>query len=178
MIVFIIPKYIEGIGNAASIKDESGERTLKTSLSSAIRKVFEERTVDLKAIKKRTSRFFDQKYLVPLYLSNQEVLIPVRVRKPLVLKDGGYGYVNSNLIKTIDTEKLILKDGSTLEYYDSKDCIIKRIRMAKKLLDMLYKNDDLGVLKKMDMSLPATKEDIILLLKEIMSLKNKFEDMI
>lgn len=178
MIIFIIPKYFEGVGNAVLIRDELGERPLYISLNSAIKKAFEERGADFRVLKKKTSRFLNQKNLIPLLLSNEEVLIPIKVRKPLLLRDGGYGYVNFAFIKNIEANKLYFSDGSFLEFQDNKRAVTKRIQMAKRLIDKFYENDYFKLIKNMDMSLPATKGDIFILFKEIMSFNSILKDII
>ncbi|EYE89887.1 hypothetical protein Q428_00750 [Fervidicella metallireducens AeB] len=90
-----------------------------------------DRCLDFRAIKNRSKKILNQRNLAPLYISESEILIPVKVRKPRVSRDGGYGYLNINTIKEIKDKYLILNNGEKIIFKDSNRTIIKRIKMAR-----------------------------------------------
>lgn len=173
--IYIIPRYIDGIGNGTLIRNEDGIKELNISIDSALKKVFEEKSIDLRVVKRKTSRLLDQRNLIPLYLAYDDVLVPIRIRKPLVKGDNVYGYINLNLVKKVEDGRVIFIDGSSIDYIESKKTIKRRMKIAEKIRDKFGERDTLKALTEIDINLPATKEDILILMREVMRIKDIIE---
>lgn len=178
MIYYLIPEYIDRVGDCCKLKTENGENICNKNMKSMTGELFRDKYLDLKIIKRRCSRVLNQKNLTPLYLSSEEILIPVKIRKPRVQRDGGYGYINYFMIDRIEGKSFILKDKDRLFFIDSERSIIKRMKMAK-ILDEAFKNNNDRIKEfRVNLKEPATKEDISVLLGEIVELRRKIENMI
>lgn len=175
MLSYIIPEYVEGLGNCTKIKDAKGEQILERTVKSVIKSICNEKMMDLRILKRKAEKILGQSNLIPIYLSSNEIYIPVRIRRPMVERDGGYGYVNFSMIEKIMDKHILLKDKSNLNYIGSKRSLMKRCKMAGVLIESL--SDDEKVLSYMEseMKSPATREDILFLISEIKKLKRTLE---
>lgn len=178
MIYYILPEYIDGKGDCCRVKDSEEDRIYEKKIGPVLKKIFSSRCFDLRIIKNKCGRILNQKNLIPLYLGADEILIPVKVREPRLLRDGEYGYVNIFALQNMMDKHILLKDGSKIIFMDSKRCIIKRVKMAKILEECFKENhvrlkDEDGVY-----DIPATKEDVALILKEILHIKRTMERII
>ncbi|QCX34383.1 hypothetical protein FDN13_12105 [Caloramator sp. E03] len=174
MVQYIIPEYIEGRGDCCRIKEDDNERIIYKGMSSALRSLFYERGRSIESIRKRCVKILNQKNLIPIYLGEGEVLIPVKVRESIVKGDGLYGYVNYGFIDRIYDDYIVFKDNSRICVLENKKSINKRFKMAS-IVEKEF--DDLKLpLEFYSMSKEAaTKEDIALLLLEIKKIVKKIE---
>lgn len=80
-------------------------------------------------IKKICRKTLVRNGLVPLYISNDKLMIPLKTIKPFVKGDSCFGYVNIENIKNFDFEKkrIILRSGNYICFLDSTEVIKKRI---------------------------------------------------
>lgn len=139
MIYYIMPKYVDGRGNCTCIRDENGEEIVSKTIEAVIREHFKNDCIDIKAYKRKCQKILNQKNLSPLYKCQGEIYIPVKVRKPRVVRDGSHGYINMYSILKINDGIIILNDGSKIIFMDSLRCIIKRIKMGR-ILEEHFKN--------------------------------------
>jgi hypothetical protein len=175
MVSYLIPKYVEGLGNCTKLKDVTGEQVLNKTVKSVLKSICNEKMIDLRIAKRRAEKILGQSNLIPIYLNNNEIYIPVRIRRPRVIRDGGYGYINFCTIEKIMDKYIVLKDNSILDYIESKRCLMKRYKMAGVLIESLGERDAVGPSMEKQMKGPATKEDILFLLNEIGKLKRAIE---
>ncbi len=175
MVSYLIPEYIEGLGNCTKMKDTTGEHVLNKTVKSALKSICTEKMIDLRIAKRRAEKILGQSNLIPIHLNNNEVYIPVRIRRPRVIRDGGYGYINFCSIEKIMDKHIVLKDNSILDYIESKRSLMKRYKMAKMLLENLCERSEVESYKDKELKDPATKEDILFLLNEIGKLKRAIE---
>ncbi|MDF2672910.1 MAG: hypothetical protein K0R09_1175 [Clostridiales bacterium] len=175
MLSYLIPAYIDELGNCTKTKDTTGEHIINKTVKSVLKSICVEKMVDLRIAKRRAEKTLGQSNLIPIFLGSNDVYIPVKVRKPIVIRDGGYGYVNFVMIEKIMDKHIILKDRSSLDYIESKRCLLKRYKMAKALVENLSKR--LGDVQYTDekLKIPATREDILFLISEIGRLKMSIE---
>lgn len=171
MISFLIPQYIEGLGNCTKMVDENGEQVLKRSVKSMLTSICSERMIDFRTAKRRAEKILGQSNLIPIYLNSSEMYVPVRTRKPRVSRDGGYGYVNYFMIDKIMDKKIILKDKMEISYIGSKRSIMKRCKMARQLIESFGKKEDMLPIIEGELKAPATREDVLLLISEIRKLR-------
>jgi hypothetical protein len=140
LIYYIIPEYIDNIGDCCRFKNDKYERIYEKKIDSVLKEVFKEKCIDINAVKYKCSRVLNQRNLIPLFLSKDEILVPVKSRIPRFSRDGGYGYINALLIKKVEDEHIVLKDGSKILYIDNKRSFSKRLKMVKTLEDSMTSN--------------------------------------
>lgn len=178
LIYYIIPEYIDNIGDCCRLKDDKCERIYEKKMDSVLKEVYKEKCIDINAVKNKCGKVLNQRNLIPLFLDKDEILVPIKSRTPRFSKDGSYGYVNAVLIADIKDRHILLKDGSKVLYIDNKRSFSKRLRMVKTLeKSLITKNYSLEQLGS-NLKSNSTKEDIALILWEILNLSRKIEDRI
>lgn len=167
MLNYIMPEYIDNRGDCSRLKVDDKETILDREVKLALRYLFKERFLDIDVIRKRCSRVVNQKHLTPLYLGRDEIIIPVKVRKPRAKFDAVRGYVNVKYIEKIQDWSLILKDKSCLKTLECKRCLTKRTKAAKLVEKDFDENENMRPMLKGNMECAATREDVALVLLEI-----------
>jgi len=166
--MYILPCYIENLGDGCKVKDEKGERVVDIKITSLLKSILKERMLDFREIKRKSKRILNQRNIIPLYIGDGEILLPIKVRKPKVLRDEVYGYVNFYFIDKIEDGQIILKDGQVINYLESKRALSRRLKMVslleREFCDKIKSN-------YFNLNDPATKGDIMFLLKEIIDIK-------
>lgn len=133
VIVCIMPEYVNDLGDCCRVTESNGETLYRKKLQTVIREVYSDRIIDYERSKKKVADMLNQKNLNPLYISKEEILIPIKIRKPMVLKDSTYGYVNAFEIKGVLDKEVILNNGRRILFYDTKRVIARRKKMANLL---------------------------------------------
>ena len=167
MFQYIFPEYIDNRGDCSRLKVDDKETILDREVNLALRYLFKERFLDIDVIRKRCSLVVNQKHLIPLYLGKDEILIPVKVRKPRAKWDSVRGYLNVNYIDKIQEWSVILKDKTCLTTLECKRCLTKRTKAAKLVAKDFDENENMRPMLKGDMECAATREDVALVLMEI-----------
>ncbi len=120
--------------------------------------------VDLKATRKKYGQFLHCAISVPLPLSGDVILVPVKMRLPRYENDGATGYINLEDVEKVEEKedggerekcRLYLKGGHSLPVYTSAKIIRQRLhygRMAQGHYRNLRQiiNDDQALLKAME----------------------------
>lgn len=167
MFQYILPEYIDNRGDCSRLKVDDEETVLDREVNLALRYLFKERFLDLDVIRKRCSHVVNQQHLIPLYLGKDEIIIPVKVRKPRAKWDSVRGYINVNYIDKIQEWSVILKDKTCLTTLECKRCLTKRTKAAKLVAKDFDENESMRPMLKGDMECTATREDVALVLMEI-----------
>jgi hypothetical protein len=177
LIKFIIPEYIENIGDCCRYNDSDSETIFHKKVDSVLREIFKERCLDLKALRYKSSKILNQKNLIPIFINEDEILMPIKTRTPKIIRDGGYGYVNTFIIEKITDKHVILRCGSMIPYLENQRTISLRLKMVKRLEDAF--KDKLSNLKFMerDSKQPLTREDFAIIYREIAYIRKKLEDL-
>lgn len=175
MVSYLIPEYVEGFGNCTKVKGTTGEQVLSKTVKSALKSICAEKMIDFRIAKRKAEKILGQCNLIPIYINNNEIYIPVRIRRPIVIRDGGYGYINFCTIEKIMDKYIVLKDNSILDYIESKRSLLKRYKMAKILIDNLCEGAEVETYMENELKSPATREDIMFLVSEIGKLKRAIE---
>jgi hypothetical protein len=178
LIYFLIPQYIDEIGDCCIFCNDNKDVIYHKKTEYVLKELCKERCIDLAAVKRKCSRILSQKNLIPLYLSKDEILIPIKVRRPRVLRDGGYGYVNACAVEKIVDGKIVFKNGRTILFIDNKRSIVKRLKAVKTLEEAFNDKLDSYIEYQKDFKGSATKEDVAIILREILDIKKKIEDFI
>lgn len=145
MIFYIIPKYFQGIGDRTIINfNGNAEEIEHKNIRSILKDITQEKGQDLKELKYKCSKITNLGKLTPIAVSTDVILLPVKVRKPRVHRDAGYGYVNLFCIEQIKENYILMNNGSKIFFVENRRSIIKRAKLAKNLgkaiIEIEYKN--------------------------------------
>lgn len=187
----MVPIYINESGNSTEITTKDGQsyiilKTLKTVLKIICRFY----GADVKSVRIKYGKIINQKTIVPLPLSYNLVLIPFKTRKPIVLKDGSYGYINIFAIESIygtrdnKGETIIqLKNGKAISCLCNIKTVKDHYNRGKVILnDPSFKGQFIGSSDNhqynfyKEWNTPSTKGDIVRLSEEILAIRELLKD--
>lgn len=99
-LIAVIPKYIANQGNCTIIyTEEEKPLILENTITTVMKRIGRHHMVDLDAMKERNGKLINASYPVPINL-NDDVFIPIKVRKPFGKNDKSFGYVNLEYIES------------------------------------------------------------------------------
>lgn len=132
----IIPEYIDQMGDCTIIYSMGEEPLIvEKSIRTVLKNIGKELMVDLREIKRRYGLLVSSPNLVPIPLSQDDIFIPLKVRKPLCRNDRAFGYINLKYIKDVKTETestiIVLKDGTSIECLCSHQTVQKQLKNAR-----------------------------------------------
>jgi len=125
-----IPFYKENEGKGTVMYLKNGE---KLYIKHSIKKVLDDYcAINLKNIeqlRKLSSRILNKKLLNPIYISSENIMLPIKTMKPLIAGDRCFGYVNLNFINDfiIEDKKIKLKSGEEIQYLEKNTTIKNRL---------------------------------------------------
>lgn len=172
MLVYVLPQYMKNIGDGCIVKEDGVEKMYEIKINQVLKNICKDRMLDFKEVKRKSKKALGQSNIIPLLLSSEEIMFPIKIRKPKVTRDEVYGYINFDFIDKIEEGHVILKDGQKIFYIESHRAVLKRTNLVR-ILKRDFKSKDLCV--NFDFKLPATKEDVYLLLREIYDIKKLLE---
>ena len=91
-IVAILPTYIAGKGNCTIIYTNTENIIVHTTIKTVVRRLCAHYRLDVRASNRHFGELISIKNAIPIPLSKDNILIQVKVRKPLVKHDGSMGY--------------------------------------------------------------------------------------
>ncbi|MGI6467576.1 MAG: hypothetical protein ACOX0Q_00835 [Syntrophomonadaceae bacterium] len=144
-VIGIVPSY-EETGDLTRILLEEGEHFWeKRSVGTIIKALARCYLVDLKEQKGRLQDFFQRRKLLPFYLSNSRVFIPVKVRKALIKNDACYGYINWRYVESITKQDsggtvIKMRHNLVLNSLSSTTQLIQQLHMGRQLFDYLQQS--------------------------------------
>lgn len=178
-IIAILPIYLDTKGNSTKIIIENKEdmfiysRTIRVLKS--IAGYF---TLDLRKVRNEYGKIIESKNMVPIPLTKRDILIPMKTRKPISKNDGSIGYFNLKYIEDIlkKDEDIYIKfiTEREIKVLNSERTIIKHINDGR-LVKQAYKEKLDSHIKEQNVNYntPATKEDIALLIRELVDIKKR-----
>ena len=96
-IVYIIPEYIEGLGDCTKLLTSTGEvKIIEKNIDTVMKRIMRDRLISQKDLYKKTYEITNLKRNFPLYLTNLEMLLPLKCREIKMKGDRAYGYINEN----------------------------------------------------------------------------------
>lgn len=152
----IIPQYLDDIGDGTIIYTGCNKLLIKRSIKTVMKNFCKDNGLDYKISKDFYGELIDAKKNVPVVISEQNVFIPVKVRKPIAKNDGAYGYVNYKNICCIKECKsckqilLILSCGQAISVLSSKTAFYSSLHNGRQILSLLTENTDLLNLSILD----------------------------
>lgn len=175
----LLPVYTRGIGDTTQLFNLKGkDRIIHRKLKTVLRALASHYSYDLVALRRKYGKLIMQKHKIPLPLHRDLILVPFKVRNPMVKGDPTYGYINYRCIdKHMQVDKhskIILTNGIEINLLQSYDTtqhnILNAILVMEHFLKEQYNNmpkvDNLHILKD-ELYNPATRGDIILLYEKI-----------
>ena len=125
-----VPCYVKNIGKVTKIYYiDGGNENLPYSMNKVLNDYFAIYEIDLKEIKSNSQRATGRKNIVPLYIKEKGVFLPVKTIKPCTRGDSCIGYVNTKYIEDINfaISSIKLNNGVELKYLDGDETIKKRM---------------------------------------------------
>jgi hypothetical protein len=177
----LIPIYKDSMGNVTEIITEDGkEYIVYKALKTILKLICKYYGVDINAIRQKYGNIVNQKIIVPLPLSYDVLLIPFKMRKPIFLKDGSYGYINIFSIEEIYEKdkitKIMLTNGKEVKCFNKLKTAKEHLNKGKIILNdasfkFRYNTTFDNYYFYEEFNSPATKGDIAVLKKEIVEIK-------
>ena len=97
--------------------------------------------LDLSAQAKDLQQKLNRKFPLPFYLPDSRVFIPLKMRKPLIIKDSTYGYVNISYIKSVRKINhevvLTLTTNDKIPLYNTSSAAYNIINLGKGITDLV-----------------------------------------
>ncbi|HHY90973.1 MAG TPA: hypothetical protein GX503_04835 [Clostridiales bacterium] len=177
----LMPVYEPGEGNAVKLIADDGStfivpRTIKTVLNLICRYYM----IHIEACRARYGKILNQRLGVPLAIHGSMVLIPLKLRKPLLPKDGAYGYVNLYSIEGVEEcqnhTRILLKGNVRVLCLQRLHTTLQQINKAKVIAADMPHSPHTGGDRVHDFyvqyNTPATRGDIARLQLEILELRD------
>ena len=117
------------------VMDSRGIRSVQTGLARMY-------AIDLAAQRKQLKLRLNRYGVMPFYLSNERIFVPLKMRKPIAPKDMVYGYIDVRYMGEVDkaggrTCMLPLKDGRRIEILSNRNRVLQVQHMGQRLLEGL-----------------------------------------
>ncbi len=100
-IAAIVPCYGSSGDSTMIIATDGSSTTIHSRIRSVIHRLARSRAIDLAALRAKTRATTERKNLEPLPLAPGLILVPVKVRKPLIAGDTTIGYVNFHVVTAV-----------------------------------------------------------------------------
>jgi len=179
-----IPCY-DGGNSVIAVKKDGQTITLNKSIKSVMRMLIKESSLDINAFRQNFSGLAGKSNLIPIPLSLDIVLIPLKVRKAIGKNDGCYAYVDMSCIKHVSGHKpsvAMLSCGMELKCLESAKSVKQRINVANmvKIEYALKLRGDINLKEDMSRIIKeygkvANMTDIMMLVLDIFKLSKKTE---
>lgn len=175
-IIYFIPSYEKNTGSVTKVMAESGEETTANiKCKSYFNRICREHAVDSFASKSKYGKLTGSVNCVPIPLTSDILLIPIKVRKPIAKSDGAMGYVNFHQIKDCIEAKtgevqVKFKNDKSLRVISSYKTLQKNIRAASIIHD--YYKKEKGLIRYADFDEPITRAELTVLARLLLNLKN------
>lgn len=177
----ILPVYIKDRGNCTAIYTKEDETIVEKTSKTVISNLCKYYHLDLKASNRSYGNLLSIRKYPPIPFTYDQIFIPIKVRIPIGKHDGAYGFVNIKSIEKICNSKyddkciLYISNKRTIDIYSKESTIQRNINngiIVKKLLS----REDISLVKEEESLYEAgnsiaTKKDIAMVYKEIMSIK-------
>jgi hypothetical protein len=135
-----------------------------------------ERAVDLTALKQQTEQATGQRILHILPLADDLVLVPIKVRTPLVSRDNCTGYVNACSVASVRSTSaqphkslIILKSGAEIPTLWTPATIEKYLRAAR----LLAGKQSYGTQANAQPEIVAISRKLVEVFQDILALKTQ-----
>lgn len=141
-IIALRPVYTDE-GNSTEIYLHKGTQFVdRRGIKSVITALARSYAIDLSAQRKNMQDKLTRKGLMPFYLDNKRVFVPMKMRKAVSKNDMVYGYVDVSCIGDVKLQgnrdcRLWLNDGRKMEILSSKAAAVQSQYLGQNLLEFL-----------------------------------------
>lgn len=178
-----IPYYEDG-NSVMAVKKDGHTVMLDKGIKSVIRTLLKDSSMDINAFRQNFSGSVGSQKLIPIPLSLDTVLIPLKVRKTIARNDGSYAYVDMSSIKEItgdSTSVITLSCGFAINCIENVRAVKRRVKVGNmvKMEYALKLRGEIGLKEDMSRVIAeygkvADFADIILLILDIFKIGGRF----
>jgi len=179
-----IPCYNDG-NSVLAVMSNGSTAIIKRSIRSQLNILPKEHNIDIRSLRKNFSVSIGRFNLIPIPLSLDTILIPVKIRKVIAVNDGRHAYIVLSHIKQVTGGQyavIKLYSGYEINSIESLRNVKNKIRLGN-LVREKFASSVLGdySLKEgisaigAEYTKPATKGDLCMLAYEMMKLRKIFE---
>lgn len=138
----VMPRYVKSIGDVTDVYyiDSNGKVRIKTigqKASVLIKKLVKNNCLLPNEINLIAKQITGNLRNNPVYLSAREVFIQIKVRKPRISGDPGYGYINLDFIRNLGPNEISLTNQTVQSTMESMTVISRRIEAATTLRSLM-----------------------------------------
>ncbi|PKM83702.1 MAG: hypothetical protein CVU88_01610 [Firmicutes bacterium HGW-Firmicutes-13] len=142
----LLPIYREGRGNLTKIiKSDGSEVLLNKNIKGVIKRLARLYLVDLSSIVGEYGKILGRTNLIPIPLTQNLILVPLKTIAPLLPGDSAYGYFSFTAIKEIkgcqdkeNKSKVILRNGIKVGIISTQETVLKQLKNAE-IVDKHYR---------------------------------------
>jgi len=177
------------VGNVTRILDMDGvEYVEKKRVQAVLKRLASVFSVDLTAMRKRYSTMLHQRNIIPIPICEHILLVPFKIRKPIIENDGSLGYINFSSIQSIQKTNhsklvdILLNNGRSIRCMASYKTAYKHMKNAEIVrnhyCNLHIKTPSLQSINDvyLEYDKPATKNDIALLNMQVAELKKCIQE--
>lgn len=179
-----IPFYKDG--NCVKVIMDNGEVSIiEKGIRSVLKNIMEESHLDIGSIRNNFAKYTGRKIILPVPVDVENILIPVKIRKPLSTNDGSFAYFNILSVKEVQGDRnaaITLSCNMTVETLESKKLILRKMDLGYLMRDRLeidiFGEDSVKSAFceiAVEYSKPATKGDIAVIARELLYIRNRLE---
>ena len=181
--VCLRPRYLEGQGDVTELMaSDKSIRVVSKTVKTVLRNFFIEACVDRLAVRKRASEITGRDLLVPLYLNERSLFVPLKMRRPKTPGDSCYGYVNYFAVESVGLDEGLcqvrFKNGTTVPLLSGVSAARKAWVDAASVFEAggfggLFKSEKESVSEYFygENRIPATKGDLEAIRKDRWAIK-------
>lgn len=146
-IIILKPVYTEtGDATQVYLKDLSSfidPRIIKSAVKALVRSY----AIDLKAQRQMLGSHLGRKAVMPFYLGNNRVFVPIKMRNVIVESDPTYGYLDVLYLSRVEAveknrSRVILSNGMELEAYSHQATVLQSQHLGAMVLGLLEKSQE------------------------------------
>lgn len=177
-ILAIIPVYLKDKGNCTNIITSENSLLIKKTINTVLKLLANYFFIDLNASKNYCKKVIGIVNNSPIVFNDENIFVPIKVRKPISRNDGAFGYFNIDCIKIEEYKDDIyinLDNKYKIKANQKFKTVIKHVNDGK-ILKEVYSERKLKInLSKnyMEFDKPATKADILILRNELLDIKSR-----
>ncbi|MEG6585019.1 hypothetical protein [Dendrosporobacter sp. 1207_IL3150] len=179
-IAAIVPQYSTQ-GHGTTIISTTGlSSNTQSSVKTIIKRLARSRSTDLTALKARSSGATQRAILQPLPLAPGLVLVPLKIRKPIVRGDISTGYVNIHAVKAVSINQkrpfrstLSLSGGTELPVMWTASTVKKQLQCARLVMTQTPSNHTLQETPASYAAISNIAAKLIEVIYDILTLKSK-----
>lgn len=144
-IIGLRPVYTD-TGNSTIIYLLKGEVMDTRGIRTVLNRLARSYAIDLVAQRKQLKQRLNRYGVMPFYLSDERIFVPLKMRKPVAHKDIVYGYVDVRYMRDVAAGegqncRLLLKSGHSIAILSSSDRVLQAQHMGQRLLQVFQEEN-------------------------------------